>query len=87
MRLLPAAAAPPLKALPCRLPPRQFGVYELLAVRLPDDEEAPLQRFLIEWAADSHRNDLLNRYTVARRRRPSLRHADRAPFPREVAAG
>jgi HEAT repeat protein len=50
---------------------RFWGVYELLAVRLPDDEEFKLYQFLIEKAADTNKNDLQNRYTLARRfRRP-----------------
>lgn len=46
-----------------------WGVYEQLAVRLPDAEEEQLDDFLIERAADTNRKDLLNRYTIARRLR------------------
>ncbi|MBN3788814.1 HEAT repeat domain-containing protein [Burkholderia sp. Ac-20353] len=46
-----------------------FGVYDLLALRLPDDEERELWKFLAENAADTRRNELLNRYTIARRAR------------------
>ncbi|MEM5300062.1 HEAT repeat domain-containing protein [Burkholderia sp. JPY481] len=46
-----------------------FGVYELLALKLPDDEELTFWTFLVEKAADTRRNELLNRYTVARRAR------------------
>ena len=48
-----------------------IGVYELLAVRLPDKEEENLQQFLIGWAADTNESELLNRYTRARRLRPA----------------
>ena len=46
-----------------------FGVYELLALKLSDDDELKLRDFLVEQAADAQRNDLLNRYTVVRRNR------------------
>jgi HEAT repeat protein len=45
------------------------GVYELLATRLPETEALELQKFLLDDAADHHRNRLLNRYTLAIRKR------------------
>jgi hypothetical protein len=57
---------------------RFWGVYELLASRLPDSEEADLNQFLIDQAADTNRNELLNRYTIARRLRRSTRQGE--PF-------
>lgn len=53
-----------------------FGVYDLLALRLPDDEELELWKFLAENAADTRRNELLNRYTIARRGRTLESTAD-----------
>jgi hypothetical protein len=50
-----------------------WGVYELLAVRLPDEEEEHLHQFLVEQAALTNKNDILNRYTVARRVRALAR--------------
>jgi hypothetical protein len=50
-----------------------IGVYELLAVWLPDDEEKRLYKRLIDRAADTNSNELLNRYTVARRLRSLAR--------------
>ncbi|WP_157160163.1 hypothetical protein [Cupriavidus sp. BIS7] len=44
-------------------------MYELLALKLSDDDELKLRDFLVEQAADTQRNDLPNRYTVVRRRR------------------
>jgi hypothetical protein len=45
------------------------GVYELLATKLPESEALELQKFLVEDAADHRRNRLLNRYTLALRKR------------------
>jgi HEAT repeat protein len=45
------------------------GVYELLATGLPETEALELQKFLVEDAADNRRNRLLNRYTLALRKR------------------
>ena len=50
-----------------------FGVYELLALTLSDEEEKKLWLFLIQHAADTKRNVLLNRYTIARRGRRNIR--------------
>lgn len=47
-----------------------MGVYELLSVRLPDDEEKRFHQRLIERAAETGRLDkLLHHYTLARRPR------------------
>jgi HEAT repeat protein len=51
-----------------------WGVYELLAVRLPPAEGKRLHQFLIERAADTNRNELLNRYTLARHLRAQVQH-------------
>ena len=48
---------------------RFSGVYELLAVWLPDNEAAKLHGSLMAKAADTNQNDLLNRYALARRAR------------------
>ena len=48
---------------------RFWGVYELLAVQLPDAEERELYSFLNERAATTNQNELRNRYELARRRR------------------
>jgi HEAT repeat protein len=61
-----------------------WGLYELLAVRLPEAEEQNLRDFLMERAADTERNELLNRYTVARRFRTQTT-ADEHALPRSVA--
>ena len=58
-----------------------WGVYELLAARLPDEEEEALHQFLVERAADTNRNDLLNRYTLARRLRAPAHPAEREAQP------
>lgn len=47
-----------------------WGVYELLATGLPEDEEERLHLYLVERAADTGRNELMHRYTLARRLRP-----------------
>jgi hypothetical protein len=64
-----------------------WSVYELLATQLPDAEEGKLHQFLIEQAADTNRNDLLNRYTLARRLRTSARQSkptELAPQPSAI---
>jgi hypothetical protein len=48
---------------------RFAGVYDLLAVHLPDAHEQELYCFLNEWAANTNQNELRNRYELARRRR------------------
>ena len=53
---------------------RFWGVYELLAAKLPDREEGGLYKFLNEWAAATNQNELRNRYELARRRRGPNRH-------------
>lgn len=58
-----------------------WGVYELLATQLPDAEEQQLRALLVERAADTRRNDLLSRYTLARRLRPLARPSERTPQP------
>jgi hypothetical protein len=45
------------------------GVYELLAVRLPLYEARELHKYLVDWAAKTENNALLNRYTRAMKRR------------------
>ncbi|MBA4211636.1 MAG: hypothetical protein C0449_00995 [Polaromonas sp.] len=57
-----------------------FGVYDLLALHLTDEEDQDLVAFLSEQAADHKRNDLLNRYTIARRVR-------RAMIPTDIPSG
>lgn len=49
-----------------------FGVYELLALHLSDEDDQRLLAFLTEKSADLKRNDLLNRYTIARRGRRAM---------------
>jgi hypothetical protein len=64
-----------------------WGVYELLAVRLPDEEEEPLHQFLIERAADTNRYELLNRYTLARHLRAPARQDELAQQAAAPIAG
>jgi hypothetical protein len=45
------------------------GVYELLAVRLSLKEAQELHKYLVDWAAQTNNNGLLNRYTRAMKRR------------------
>ena len=45
------------------------GVYVLLALRLLLKEAQELHNFLVDWAAQTNHNDLLNRYTRAMKRR------------------
>jgi HEAT repeat protein len=49
---------------------RFSGVYELMAVRLPLNEAQELHKYLVDWAAQTENNGLLNRYTRAMK----LRH-------------
>jgi hypothetical protein len=39
------------------------GVYEVLAFQLPLAQAEELQDFLVDWAAETNQNDLLNRFT------------------------
>jgi hypothetical protein len=48
---------------------RFWGVYELMAERLPEKEESELYTSINQWAADKNQNELRNRYELARRRR------------------
>jgi hypothetical protein len=48
------------------------GVYGLLAVRLPLKEAKALQNYLVDWAAQTNNNGLLNRYTRAMKRRRDM---------------
>lgn len=50
-----------------------IGVYELLAVRLPDEEEKSFRERLIERTAETSSSELLIRYELARRFRPQAR--------------
>lgn len=52
---------------------RFLGVYELLAVQLPDADEKELYTFLNDWAANTNQNELRNRYELARRKRVGRR--------------
>jgi hypothetical protein len=61
-----------------------IGVYELLAVRLPDEEDQRLHKHLIERAAETRSHDLLDRYTLARRFRPLVLQSE---HPAERAWG
>jgi hypothetical protein len=53
-----------------------FGVYEMLALQLSEQEDIALWQFLVEHAAETKRNDLLNRYTLARRGRAAAKRLD-----------
>jgi HEAT repeat protein len=64
--LLPAFLGSPQRREAHTQDEQFWGVYELLAMRLAPTEERRLQQLLLDQAADTNRNDLLNRYTLAR---------------------
>jgi hypothetical protein len=55
---------------------RFFGVYELLAVELADNDEQQLYRAINASAADTNAGELRNRYERARRQRSNCRSAN-----------
>lgn len=63
------------------------GVYELLAVRLPDEDEKRFHERLVNRAAETSRSELLFRYTNARRLRPQARQKLAAEVPDESRHG